>query len=91
MIQEFLVVLACSQGSGCPQTTDAYYSSHPEIKQLARNVDTKAKQIVGPEVVLLSPAVLLLARQRGTVNITKYISAQIQSNGDKLLIFHLSF
>lgn len=91
MIQELLVIIACTQNSGCSPTTSAYYSEHPVIKQNIRNSTNTIKTLVGPTAVSLSPFVLFAVKQKATINITKYVSLQIDGNRDKLILLQFSY
>lgn len=90
MIQEFLVLLACTN-TGCPQTTAAYYQSHPELKEATKHVESKAKNIVGPEIILVSPIALYAAKGEGTFHITKYISLVLSTKSHNMVVFKTDF
>ena len=91
MIQEFLVILACTQNAGCSQTTTSYYQAHPEIKQMAKSANNKVEQAIGPEIVFLSPALILAGTGKGTFNVNKYLSVQISGKAEKMILFKLTF
>lgn len=92
MWQELLVVIACSQPQGgCSQAQSAYYSTHPAFKQLIKKEGNKAKEVLGPEVVFLTPVYILQASGKATFHIGKYLSLQISNKSEKSLLFNFSF
>lgn len=91
MIQEFLVILACSQNAGCSQTTSSYYQTHPAVKQSIQTASDTTKKAVGPEVVAISPAILLMGTGKGTFSVNKYISIQITTKDTKMILFKVTF
>lgn len=90
MIQEFLVLLACTQNLGCSQTTNTYFQAHPEFKQMARNADKEAKKLIAPEVVLLSPLAIYAVRGKGSFRVNKYFSLELKQDS-KMIQFNVSF
>lgn len=90
MITELIVVIACTNSSGCAQATSAYYQSHPELKNNVRANTDILKKKIGPGIVALTPAVLLLAKGKATFSLNKYLSLQM-SNNENMLLFKISF
>lgn len=91
MLEVLLVLLACTQGKGCSQTTNAYYSDHPEVKRLIKEQEQQVKRIVGPEAVAVSPAFILMVRGKGSVHITGPFNLEIPDRDTMLITFKLGF
>jgi hypothetical protein len=88
---ELIVLLACLQGPGCPQATSAYYMSHPEIKRTVKHQEAKLKELVGPEIVAISPLFILAGKGRATIRLAEHVNLQVSSTGDKLMLFSINF
>lgn len=85
MIQELLVLMACTQSAGCSQTTSAYYTSNPETYSQVKKHTSRLKAFVGPEVVASTPILVFPITHKATFKITNHIS--LQTSHDKTLLF----
>lgn len=81
MLSEALVIFACVNSTGCPETSSLYFSQNPELK---KSLDQKAesiRQYVGPNFVdVVGPALFVVAGGTGTIKINKYFSLQLKKD-----------
>lgn len=74
-----LVILACTTGKGCPQTSSLYFSQNPQIKKDFDKDAANIREYVGPSIVdTVGPALFVVAGGTGTVKINKYFSLQFK-------------
>lgn len=91
MIQELLVVLACSEAQGCSNTINAYYSTHPRMKQTMANHKQRAKDAIGPTLLIVSPIVYLLGSDKATFTLNQYFGLQVSKKETAMIYFRINF
>lgn len=90
-MEEILVIFACLKSVGCSETSKHYYSTHPEIQEVARNSERIAKKYVGPMVIeTVGPVIMVVAGGTGTIRLNKYFSLQGNKN-NATLSFNLEY
>lgn len=91
-MQELLVIFACLNSTGCSETSNAYYKSHPELEEMVHQTERKLKNYVGP-IIVESAAPIFFVAQGGTGNFKLYgnFSLQIHKYQDTMLIFSKGF
>ena len=91
MLPEALVIFACVNSSGCPETSSLYFSYRPEVKKV---IDIKAKQarnLVGPRTVdTIGPLLFYVAGGTGNINLHRHLNLQI-SREKGILVFNWTF
>jgi hypothetical protein len=86
-LEELLVVFACLNSTGCKETSNAYYSTHPELKQLVKKHEIKVRKLFGPYVIeTAGPLLYVVSGGTGTVRLSQQFSVQISKEN-----FVLSF
>jgi hypothetical protein len=92
VIAEALVIFACVNSTGCSETSNAYYKSHPEIEQIVKKNERRIKEFVGP-VIVQSSAPFFFVVSGGTGNFKLYgnFSLQIKNYETTMLIFSKGF
>lgn len=91
MWQELIVTLACIQGPGCSQAQSAYYSTHPELRQIIRSKSNQAKQMVGPAAIYVSPIYILQISRQATFHISKHLNLQLQFKNERTISLQFTF
>ena len=83
MIAEGLVIYACLNHAGCTETSNLYYSQHPELRQMVEYNEKRIKRYVGPIVIeTFGPVLFVAAGGQGTIKINRYFSLQFsRENG----------
>lgn len=68
---EFLVFLACLNNTGCPETSNQYYSQHPELQEFVKTEENKIKEAAGPVAVqYLAPIMWAASGQEATARLS---------------------
>lgn len=91
MIQELLVLLACSQNAGCSDTTSQYFEANPKARQIVYEHRDKMKRVLPPSIVSITPVALFLVRQKGNFYVTRNISLQLLEQDRLFVVFKKSF
>lgn len=85
VITEALVVLSCVTSKGCQQTSDHYYVTHPELRQIVKYDEEKIKNYLGPFIIEgIGPVLYAAAGGTGTVRLNRYFSLQINRDTNTL-------
>lgn len=91
-MQEFLVIFACLNSTGCSETAGAYRASHPELEKIIRHHEERVKDYVGPVVVqMAAPFFIVVAGGTGNIRITQNFGLQIKNYQQPQLVFSRSF
>lgn len=78
MLEEFLVIFACINSTGCQETSTRYFEVHPEVKALVKEHERKVTQIIGPKFLqTVGPVLYTAAGGTGTVRLSKHFSLQL--------------
>ena len=81
MIEAGLVVLACSLGKGCIETSTQFYNTNPELKQIVNNTKQLSYQYLGQFTVEYTlPLVLISLNKNGTIKITRNIAFSFEKD-----------
>lgn len=91
-MQELLVIFACLNGTGCSETSNAYYQSHPELQRMVEMNERRIKNYVGP-IVVESAAPIAFVAAGGTGNFKLYgnFSVQIKQYTQPMFIYSKGF
>lgn len=79
MLQESLVILACSTNSGCSETANLYYQQNIELQQMIKTVESKALTVL-PPLVTQYGAPFMYVVTGGTASIRLYGPFSINGN-----------
>lgn len=90
MIQELLVIIACTHNSGCTETMALYYTDHPGIEKLIDKNKRYVNKTIGPEAVFIAPYALVAAGGQGSFRLNKYMSVKLSRNTE-MIVFRLDF
>lgn len=92
MWQELIVILSCFQAQGgCSQAQSAYYSTHPEIKQIIRAKGNQAKEMAGPSAVLVTPIYVLQVSRQTTFHIGRHLNLDLQFKNERTIMLQFVF
>ena len=85
-MQEFLVVISCLNAKGCNETSNAYYESHPQLKEMIQTNEKKVREFVGPVIVeTAGPVFFVIAGGSGNIKLYKDLSLKFDKNSQGLL------
>ena len=91
MIEAGLVVLACSLGKGCMETSTQYYNTNPELRQMIENTKELSYRYLGQFTVEYTlPLMLLSLKQNATIKVTKNLAYTLE-NKNSLLTYKKEF
>lgn len=91
-MQELLVIFACLNSHGCSETSNAYYQSHPELREMIEKNEKKIKDYVGPVIVETSaPFFFVIAGGTGNFKIYGDFSLQVKNYENTKLVFSRGF
>lgn len=80
-MEEFLVIFACLNSTGCTETSRHYYNTHPQIQEVVKKGEKIANKYIGPTAIqVLGPAILISAGATGTIRLNKHFSLQGNKN-----------
>lgn len=78
LLEEALVIFACIHGTGCSETSNQYFSVHPEVKEIVDHEGRVIREYIGPAVVdTVGPMLFVVVGGTGTIRLNKYFSLQI--------------
>lgn len=86
MITELIVLLACTQNAGCSQAQSAYFSTHPEFKQIIKTKSKEIKENIGPTLIYAAPFIAFSINGKATLHINKYVGLQMNNNEQSLIL-----
>lgn len=85
-------MLTCLTPTACPKAAKAYYASSPILKHnlgaYKRNVEA---EIGSQTLVGLTVAASLLGHHTYQIRMGHNLNLQLQTNGDKLIVYNLEF
>jgi hypothetical protein len=91
-MQEFLVIFACLNSTGCSETSNTYYHYHPEVRKIVQRHEERAKEIAGPVIVKYSaPFFFLAAGGTGNFKIYGDFSLQMKEYTTPTLVYSKGF
>jgi len=91
-MMEFLVLVACMNGKGCSQTSNAYYKAHPELQEMVRKNEEKIKDYCGPIIVeAAAPVAFVAAGGTGNFKIYKNLSLEVKQFVNPTLVYSVGF
>jgi hypothetical protein len=80
-MEEILVIFACLSSKGCTETSNLYYNTHPEIRQILKNSEDELKRRSNPFFIsYVGPAIVAVAGGTGTVKINKHFNLQLNKD-----------
>ena len=89
---EFLVIIACLNGKGCSETSNAYYQAHPELQEMVHVQEKKIKDYCGPIVVeTAGPFLFIVAGGTGNIKLYKNLSLEIKHFNEPGLVYSVGF
>ena len=81
MMLEALTIFSCINNSGCETTAQAYYASHPSLKELVDNVEVQVREVAGSYVVEYAAPVLATAAGKDVViKLNRNFSIKLNEN-----------
>ena len=81
-MEEFLVIFACLNSTGCSETSHHYYSTHPQVQEAVKRGERIAKKYIGPVIIeTVGPTLLFVAGGTGHVRLHSNISLKINQDG----------
>lgn len=91
-MMEFLVLVACLNGKGCSETSNAYYKAHPELQEMVHQNEKKIKDFCGP-IIVESAAPIAFVAAGGTGNFKLYgnFSLEVKQYTQPMLVFSKGF
>jgi hypothetical protein len=85
MLAEALVIFACSNNTGCPETQNQYFLENPNVKHYIDNKTEDVKQFIGPKFVdTVSPFLFIATGGTGAIHIDKHFTLQGNTSGATL-------
>ncbi len=92
MIQELLVLIACTQNQGCNQTTNIYYKNNPAIEQVIKRKEKIAMSYLAPSIIEVAPYALIMVTSKGSFRINSYLDLQIHHKEQMgMVLYHFDF
>ena len=86
-----MVALACIGSKGCTETSNLYYQTHKELREIMSVNEEKVRKVVGPVIIeSVGPAFFVLAGGTGNLKIYRGLSLQFDKNKSNL-IYGVSF
>lgn len=91
MIAEGLVIFACLKNVGCEETSNFYYSSHPELREMVEMNEKRIRSYTGPIVInIAGPVAFMALGKTATFKLNKNFNLQM-SNQSGTIIFNKDF
>lgn len=81
---ELLVILACTQGSGCSNTATAYYYSNPNLIELVKTKQAKVTQTLGAYAPYITPMIVFY-KNKGEIYLSKSYHLEYNKDESKVL------
>jgi hypothetical protein len=86
MLAEALVIFACVNNTGCPDTSNLYFSQNPQIKSMIDKDAMELRQFVGPKIVdIVGQFLFLAAGGNGVIRLDKNLSLNANKSGGMLV------
>lgn len=90
-MEELLVVFACLNSSGCSETSNVYYQTHPEVREMIQDKERSIKKYAGPVMIeTVGPMIVVFSGGTGNLRLNHLLSLQFTKTNNKL-IFNLEF
>ena len=89
---EFLVIMACLNGKGCSETSNAYYQAHPELREMVQEQEKRVKDYCGPIIVeVAGPFLFIAAGGTGNFKLYKNLSFEVKNFNKTTLVYSVGF
>lgn len=91
LVEELIVIFACLNNVGCTETSNQYFTVHPEVKTYIDREAKQAREYIGPKLVdTVGPVLFVIGGGTGIIHVQEHINLQMTRDSGKL-VFSWSF